>query len=359
MFSLRKSLIVGCTVVFHLCASPVQGQLASPELTDFLTRHIGFSESDVHDVEKGKVETKALATNVKAEVAIFGIVLIRAPAGFFVQQFRNIEEFKKSDKVLQIGRFGIPPSVADLRNLHLDSQDLKDIRKCEVGKCKVKLPAQVIERFQNEIDWSAPGYYTHAKTLVQEMLVDYVKSYLEGGNEALTTYNDQEIPVSVEQQSRELRQESPYLFEYVPEFHEYLEQYPRVQLSGVEDFIYWSQEDFGLKPTTTLTHVSIYERVPQSRPRIIMATKQIYASHYFEGSLGLTALSEVVNQPVESFFLLYLNRSRANQLDGTFSGVRRYIVERRSKSAMKDNMKRIKAQVEVDYRTSLKSQQTP
>jgi hypothetical protein len=62
-----------------------------------------------------------------------------------------------------------------------------------------------------------------------------------------------------------------------------------------------------------------------------------------------------VDDPAPGFFLLYLNRSRANQLDGTFSGIKHRIVEGRAKSAMKENMKRIKAQLEADSRAASKT----
>jgi hypothetical protein len=362
MPSRAKKVIGTHAVVWFLCTLPAFGQLVSTEFSDFLQRHIGFSRSDLRKVEQGKVVTKALDTEVKSEVAIFGVILVRVPIDLFVQKFRDIEQFKKSEKVLQIGRFSNPPTRSDLNELSLELGDLRDISKCRVGKCEIKLSAEVIVRLQKEVDWSVSGHYFQVTSLAQEMLIEYVTSYLQGGNAALTVYHDQKIPVSLEEQFRELLQESPYLFEYVPEFHEYLEKFPEAELSGVEDFIYWSKEDLGLKPVITLTHVSIYQRDSQSRPPILISSKQIYANHYFEGSLGLTALVPVrpvqVDDPASGFFLLYLNRSRANQLDGTFSGIRHHIVEGRAKSAMKENMKRIKAQLEVDSRAASKTERT-
>jgi hypothetical protein len=227
---------------------------------------MGFSELDLRKIEQGKVLTKALDSEAKNEVAIFGVILIEVPTGFFLEKFRDIEQFKKNEKVLEIGRFSEPPTRSDLNDFTLEPGDLRDIRKCRVGKCKIKLPAEVIERFQRKIDWSAPGHSFLVTTLAKEMLIEYVTSYLKGGNTALTVYHDQKIPVSLEEQFRELLQESPYLLDDVPEFHEYLERFPEVELSGVEDFVYWSKEDIGLKPVTTLTHVSIYQRDPQSGP---------------------------------------------------------------------------------------------
>jgi hypothetical protein len=352
----RVTLLI---IVGLLCILPTYGQLLSPEFSDFAQRHIGVSESDLRKIEQGKVLTKALDSEVKSEVAIFGVILIQVPSDFFIEKFRDIEQFKKNEKVLEIGRFSKPPARSDLNDFTLEPGDLRDIRKCRVGECKIKLPADVIERFQREIDWSAPGHPFLVTSLAKEMLVEYVTSYLEGGNAALTVYHDQKIPVSLEEQFRELLQESPYLFEYVPEFHEYLERFPEVELPGVEDFVYWSKEDLGLKPVTTLTHVSIYQRDSQSPSPIIISSKQIYANHYFEASLGLTALVPVqLDNAAPGFFLLYLNRSRANQLDGTFSGIRHHIVEGQAQSAMKKNMKRIKVRLESDYRASSKTDRT-
>jgi len=213
MPSRAKKVIGAHAVVWFLCTLPAYGQLVSTEFSDFLQRHIGLSKSDLRKVEQGKVVTKALDTKVKSEVAIFGVILIRVPTDLFVQKFRDIEQFKKGKRVLQIGRFTNPPTRSDLNDFTLDLGDLKDIRKCRVGKCEIKLSAEVIVRLQNEVNWSVPGHYFQITSLAQEMLIEYVTSYLEGGNAALTVYHDQKLPVSLEEQFRELLQESPYLFE--------------------------------------------------------------------------------------------------------------------------------------------------
>jgi hypothetical protein len=44
--------------------------------------------------------------------------------------------------------------------------------------------------------------------------------------------------------------------------------------------------------------------------------------------------------------LVYANRSRASALNGRLSGVRRSIVERRSRSAIEDSLKTIKNRLE-------------
>src|ERR1035437_8151582 len=67
-------------------------------------------------------------------------------------------------------------------------------------------------------------------------------------------------------------------------------------------------------------HVSIYIQPGQA----VIASKQIYASHYFDASLGLTA---AIDDPGAAagpgMYLVHLNRSRIDLLRGFFGGLRR------------------------------------
>ena len=94
----------------------------------------------------------------------------------------------------------------------------------------------------------------------------------------------------------------------------------------------------------SVTHASIY-RKPGSE-RTLIASKQIYASHYFEASLGLTAVVGSSQQSKPGFYLLYLNRSRSDALRGGFSGLARGQVKRSARNGMQKNMLRIKFSIE-------------
>jgi hypothetical protein len=112
-------------------------------------------------------------------------------------------------------------------------------------------------------------------------------------------------------------------------------RYTRDQSPDVSEFLYWSIETFGLKPVTSITHVSIYVQ-PE---RTVVASKQIYASHYFDASLGLTAALDdpgAVSGP--GMYLLYLNRSRIDLLSGFFGGLRRAVLRGRLRDGMRRNL---------------------
>jgi hypothetical protein len=127
----------------------------------------------------------------------------------------------------------------------------------------------------------------------------------------------------------------PGLGEFVPEFREYLAQYPSQPLPGVGEFFYWSTESFGLKPVASITHVYVYVQPG----RAAIASKQIYASHYFDASLGLTAaLDDPGDASNPGMYLVYMNRSRIDLLSGFFGGLRRVILRGRLRDGMRKNL---------------------
>jgi hypothetical protein len=211
----------------------------------------------------------------------------------------------------------------------------------------VKLPSNVILRVQKEIDWSSPDAEQKVTELGRTALLQYVERYLAGGNEQLSEYSDKKLPLRVAEQFDAILKASPYIFDYDPEFYGYLSDYPKKHLDGVEDFLYWSKEKFGLKPVISVTHVSIY-RKPEFNVTLI-ASKQIYANHYFEASLGLTVALAASQDPDPSFYLLYFNRSRSDALHGGFSGLARGQVKSRARKGALENLAKIQRSIEAQF----------
>jgi hypothetical protein len=100
-------------------------------------------------------------------------------------------------------------------------------------------------------------------------------------------------------------------------------------LQLVDDAIVWSKIKFGLKPVFAINHVRIYKRNREVGPQVLVASKQIYANHYFNASHALTAF---VNVPGASqgAYLVYENRSIADGLEGPFSKLKRGVVEKKA-----------------------------
>ena len=282
-------------------------------------------------------------------MAAFAIMRLDVPAEFFIDKVRDIVNFKKSDNVLQIGKFSDPPRLEDLAGLTLDAVDIEAIRRCRVNSCDVKLPERFIERFRKEVNWSAPNYRDRVTTLAREMLLEYVQAYLHGGNAALGEYKDKSYPVRLADEFRSLLQPAPYMYGYAPEFERYLQEFPTTPLADVEDFIYWSKDKFGLKPVVSLTHVTIYKDRRADDLDVLIASKGIYASHYFEASLGLTGFIHSQSSDPHRTYLIYINRSRADALRGFLAGLKRSLIVGSLRDGAKKSMEVIKEKLESEY----------
>ena len=213
-------------------------------------------------------------------------------------------------------------------------------RDCRVGDCDVRLPSQELVRFRRDIDWSAKDAKAKAAALFKGMLLAHVQAYWSGDPGRITVYEDDPKPVYPAVEFGAILKSSPYIGRLVPELPAHLTDFPSARVAGAEDFLYWSKEKFGIAPFITVTHVTI-ARTPTGA--LVMTSKDVYSSRYFDSSLGLTIAAP---EPDGGFLLVYENRSRASALKGVFSGLRRSMVERRVKGSLEENLRSIKARLE-------------
>jgi hypothetical protein len=323
----------------------------TPRFRAILDEYAQFDAGDYEVLQRGGVVAKTLPTDEKREVVAFTVTRIDVSPEFYEREFQDIVNFKKSDAVSEIGLFSTPPRIEDLAGLTFPQQDLDDLKKCKPGKCKVRLSDAAMARFQGGIDWSAPDADERAYQLAKEMMVEYITAYLTGGNQALAEYHDKKKAIPLRKDFEDILDQSAPVAAVAPEFIQYLRDFPKAELPGAKNFVYWSKEKFGLKDVISITHVTIYQRKVEGRLQAFIASKQAYASHYFDSSLGITAIVEDEDaEGAPTNYLLYLNRSRTLDLAGSFSGLRRRIVEGRTKDGMEKNMGLMKARLEAMYR---------
>ena len=113
----------------------------------------------------------------------------------------------------------------------------------------------------------------------------------------------------------------------------------------MEEAIVWSKIKFGLKPVIAVNHTSIYKRNSDVGPQVLVASKQIYANHYFNAFHALTAF---VNVPgaTNGSYLVYENRSRADGLEGPFGKIKRGVVEKKALEGLRGIIAQSKASLE-------------
>jgi hypothetical protein len=257
---------------------------------------------------------------------VCGLVSLEVPADVFLQSFTEGMARKTNSAILEIGRFSSNPTLDDLQTLTIEDRDLEDMKQCVVGDCRLKLSAAMIERFHKEVDFQSPDYKIQATQLLKQMLLEYVRDYLAHGDAALIEYNDKPKEIQVAEEQRGLISASGYVNNVLPAFTQSLKGASNSELRTVENAIVWSKIKFGLKPVLTINHILVYKREKETGPQVLVASKQIYANHYFNSSLALTAFVSVPGAKPSSY-LFYENRSRADGLEGMFGKIKRGIIE--------------------------------
>ena len=312
-----------------------------PDLHQLLVRDLKFTAAEIADLESGKVVRHTLPTTGR-EVAAVGGVRIHSTKDRFAAAYRDIARFKKGEAVLEIGRFSHPAELSDLDALTITPDDF-DLRACRVGDCEIRLPADAIRRFETEIDWKRSDADARAAALFKQMMVDNVRAYTSGGGPGrITQYDDDRPPIMPVDDFHALLKGSPYIDNVLPGLGAHLLSFPADPLPGAEDFLYWSKEKFGFAPFISVTHVTL---VPNGPHQYVATTRDVYASRNFDASLALVIASDSVGDP-QSFYLFYVNRSRATALRGAFARLRRGIVERRVRSSLEENLRAVKLRLE-------------
>jgi hypothetical protein len=313
-------VIVMACAMLSVASSAAQAQTSLPELQKLLREKVAFNESDFAALQRGESIVRVAPVHDKREIAVAGLVSLRANADEFLRSYRDSLTQKNNGAVLEVGKFSGSPGVADLENLTLEAQDIEDLKNCVVGNCELKLSAAMIERFGREINWQAADYAQQATQLFKTMLLEYVNDYRTRGDAALIAYNDKQDEIRVADEHETIRQVSGYLNDLASATGS------NPELQPLETLLVWSKIKFGLKPVITINHVTIYKRDRQVGPQILAVSKQIYANHYFNSSLALTGFVTLAGP---TSYIVYENRSRADGLTGPFSKFKRGVVEKK------------------------------
>jgi hypothetical protein len=337
---MARVVVVGLLLSVTLLA----GETAQPEETfAFLRTNFHLSDGDLRALAQGRAPVRSLDTTDGREIAIVGTVRVPISPAEYVRQLRDIVGFKRHEAVRQIGTFSPTPRPSDMAGLTLEDDHLGDLRKCKVDDCDVQLSRAAIERLRAEVTWSGAGATAEANRVVREILTDQVARYLQAGDTALMTYENHKDPIIVADEFRAMVDAPPALLRHFPGLQHHIATFPRGRAAGAEDIIYWSKEDVGPKVIISVTHMVIAPVNDGGPVMFAAASKQLYGSHYFDSSLGLTLLLRDINPGTT--VLVYINRSRIDVLSGFLGGLKRAIVRSRGRSAMEDTLARIRTRL--------------
>ena len=306
-----------------------------------LTAAFGLSAAEIARVDRGEIVGRTLAVKNAREVAPLGVVRINATPERYVERLRDIARFKRTDDILQIGTFSDPPRQSDLAPLTIEDADLKRFRECRTGDCNVRISADGIQHLRRDVDWRAEGAAAKASLVVKDVLVEYVGRYRSNGAAAAMTYATMSPPLNVGHEFAALVEADTSTWSIVPRLRRHLLEYPSGAGDGSSDFIYWSKERVHGRPVISITHVAIVPGEPASPVAFAIGSKQIYAAHYFDASLGVTLLLRDTTVPGGATYVVYLNRSRIDLFDRLFGGAARRIVAGKARSLVAEQLARL------------------
>jgi hypothetical protein len=293
----------------------------------FFTPSLTVTEDDRRELDRGQPIARVLPGKDR-EVAVFAAVPVAVDGDRLVSWMRRIEELKKSSYVVAIARFSDPPRIEDLAALSLEDQELSDIRNCRPGDCALKLSAGEMTELRYAADSAEPDWRPAVQRAFRRAVLARVQAYLADG--VIRTYDDVTPSVRPDVRFATLLAHSMCLWEHARPFLLHLRDYPQAVKPEVESFVYWSKERLAGKPIVSVTHVNILRGHEAGSPDALVAGKEIFATHYVNASLGLTAI--IRGAPGAGNYLAYINRTEVDTLGGMFGGLIRFFMQRRLKA---------------------------
>jgi hypothetical protein len=341
------SLLGGALVILAFTVLSAGGarQVSTPPATRDLLRDIAqASDAEWAAVTRGEAVAKVLGTDNR-EVAVAGAVRIAASSERLAGRSREIENLKRSAIVLDVGRFSKPPRPDDLVSVPFEEYNL-DLRECRPGDCRVRLGEPEIARFHREVDWRAGDWRERSRTVWREVLAGYATAYSREGRRALPTFANKSEPLSVPAELSLLVDRFGFVGAFSPAFLAYLREFGPGGPNGLDEVLYWSKEDFGVRPVLRLSHQTIYRTSGASRA-ILIATNQIYADHYLDAGLTLTMAIDASDAGGgQAFYMISVSRARTRSLSGMFRAFVRSAVQNRSRDALRKILASTKASLE-------------
>ena len=276
-------------------------------------------------------------------VAVFAATRLNAPPETLLRWTRAIESFRQGLQVVGVGRFSEPVADADLDKLALDEDELNVLRKCRVGKCDLKLAAGEIAEVQNAVRAAGKGWREAVQRAFRRALIARVRLHQERGLLALPPYADRGRRASVGEAFSAIVARSPYLTRTLPDVVNSMLAPPRSPVVD-ESFYYWSHDRYGAgRPVVNVTYVRLLQRTEPGVPQALTISTQLFANHYTEGSVGLTA---VTCEAPGTCYLAYLNRTQVDFLGGFFGSFKRSAIEGRIESETPNLLRDVRQRLE-------------
>ena len=333
-----------CVALLVLVASSAGAQQANqaprlPGLSFLEALGVPYTR-DAAAVERGEVVVRSVAGADRDEVALVGLMRVAVPRDFYFARTSNVAALVTRPGRESFGVLGTPPVLADFATMRLDPSDANGIRKCRVSHCSIKLPERQMGAMASALASRRrddASTVSQIDSLMREWLFGLVTDYRARGDSALPVYDDTRPAEQSASGFRQLLGEDASMFRDAPTFASYLAASPAHPVPGATSTIFWAIDRRpSLKPILGVSQLSTFRGAGPGTPMFI-ATKQLYASHYFDSWLDVESLV-AGPAPELSTYVVLVRRVRFDHLPsrGLFD-VRGRVV-RQLRDALRDEL---------------------
>ena len=282
-----------------------------------LTRAAPFTASELASLQSGQVITRTEASPENLEASVVTAVKIATTGDRAAEYFRLLVSYVDGQVTVGRGVFSRPPRDADVEKLSLDAGDVSDLAACRPDLCDIRIAGTTAADIAQAVQSKTADTPEHATAWFRGVLVPYVADYLTRGHLALAAHDDRGVRIDVPVEWQSIFARSPLLPLFAPTVAEYLGSAPATPPPDAAEEIYWDKQRLtGLKPVIGVTQMVTWRDAAQP-DRVVIAQKQIFASHYFFGSLAVTLVQQDSSASKPTTYVVYTNRLRGDLLRGT------------------------------------------
>lgn len=320
----------------------VPPQRSREALTRAFTERFGMDQLQQSLLNSGYDTAERLVSPAPDGLALIGGIWIDADPDLYLHWAEQFADVDRGSSVQALRKLSNPPRRSDFDTMTLSKDELRELRKCRVGDCTLQLDAGTIARIA-AVDWRARDADERATSIVRDMMFGIAVRYMAEGDSGLTSYHDSRNVTDVPGICTDLiEEEAAARLTPVPVLN-YFGGLPAHVPEGATSYLYWTTNTFGLKPTTRLNHVVVY-RNRDDRLAGVIATKMLYATHYFHGALDVRY---VMAEPGDNRFLLVdITRSRSDGLTGLTGAIIGDTIRRRAVEGLRAYLRYTKETVE-------------
>jgi len=329
-----SALVTAVTVATAVSAAPQEISMARDLL----------SPADRESIRVGRVVAKVINTDDRSEILCVSAFQAPVDSLRFLEYARSPGRFHRPENTLGAGRIGNPPSAADFAALGLEDGELQGLERCRLGSCIVRLTAEEIERFRSGVDWSSPERRQVAEAVFRGILAREAAAYLAHGDSGLAPYRDGPNGTYRAAGLGELLRRPLSVLDRSAELRDHLRSFASGFGSPfIDEYLAWHKDRFWRKPVVSLYHMVLWKAESALERRVVVAAKQIYASHFFESSVEFLELTQPAGQPAAT--VVFVKRARADVRPSGFSWLERLLLRGLVKSRLQDEFEALRTRL--------------